>query len=220
MPEEKSVFQNTVELSDASRYLSHCTPNVPGPVPKTGAVAYVFCTIESVDCHEGRTDRTSTLRALANAPPSVPPIMKKIETASATSGKTSGRLPSSVSEGAEYSPSPISSRSVSDVAGERLITDSTKSPSETRAISIQTSIEFATARMTSAPTPPKRSARPARRGSFRKRRVMRTPMTPRPKRNARSSYEPTMENEGDTVLGENRPTMRTSTWRATRMQKT
>src|SRR3989344_6608158 len=86
MPEEKSTFQNTVELSDGSRYLSHSMPNVPGPEPKSGDSAYVFWAIEIVDCHEGRTDRTFTLSVFANAPPSVPPIMKNSEMARTASG--------------------------------------------------------------------------------------------------------------------------------------
>jgi len=39
IPEVKSTFQKAVELSDASRYLSHSAQNVPGPEPKTGVVA-------------------------------------------------------------------------------------------------------------------------------------------------------------------------------------
>src|SRR3989344_7592940 len=67
MPDEKSMFQKTVEFRDASRYLSHCAPKVPGPEPKTGAVAYVFCAIEIVDSHEGRTETTFTWSLLARA---------------------------------------------------------------------------------------------------------------------------------------------------------
>src|SRR3989344_3644623 len=63
MPEEKSTFQKTVELSAASRYFSHSTPNVPGPVPNTGAVAKTFCPTASVDCQEGRTFRMFTCTA-------------------------------------------------------------------------------------------------------------------------------------------------------------
>ena len=42
MPEEKSIFQKTVEFSDASRCFNHSAPKVPGPVPKTGAVENVL----------------------------------------------------------------------------------------------------------------------------------------------------------------------------------
>jgi len=54
MPEEKLIFQKTVELSDASRCLSHSMPNVPGPVPNTGAEESTLSPTEKVDCQDGR----------------------------------------------------------------------------------------------------------------------------------------------------------------------
>src|ERR1035437_9898188 len=92
IPEEKSIFQKTVELRDASRYLSHSTPNVPGPEPKTGAEEITLFPTAKVDCHDGRTLISFTLREFARAPPSVPPIRKKMEIASMASGRTSERL--------------------------------------------------------------------------------------------------------------------------------